>query len=81
MVSFSEVWSWNEFEGFVVLSTARLKDDVNFFIRECLEVFHLPSGCIVALETLWEAFLRSFSSKCFQLLGIKPLIRLYMFYG
>ena len=63
MVSFNEVGPWNEFERFVVLSTTRLKDDVNFFIREFLEVFYLPSDCIVALENLWEGFLRSFSSK------------------
>ena len=52
MVSFNEVGPSNEFERFVVLSTTRLKDDVNFFIREFLEVFYLPSDCIVALENL-----------------------------
>ena len=40
MVSFKEVWLWNEFERFVVFSTVRLKGEVNFFIREFLEVLH-----------------------------------------
>ena len=44
MVSFNEVWAWNEFERFFVsFSTVRLKGEVNFFIREFLEVFYFPS--------------------------------------
>ena len=47
MVSFKEVWPWNEFERFVILSsTARLKGEVNFFIREFFEVFYIPSAFI-----------------------------------
>ena len=43
MVFFKEVWPWNEFEMFFVLfSTIRLKDEVNFLIREFLEVFFFP---------------------------------------
>ena len=34
MVSFKEIWSWNEFEKFVVFSTNRLKNEVNFFIKK-----------------------------------------------
>ena len=44
MVSFKEVWPWNEFERFVVsFNTIRLKGVVNFSIREFLEVFYFPS--------------------------------------
>ena len=47
MVSFKEVWPWNEFERFVVLfSNIRLKGEVNCFIREILEVFYLLSAFI-----------------------------------
>ena len=43
MVPFKEVWPWNEFEGIAVLfSSIRLKGEVNFFIREFLEVFYSP---------------------------------------
>ena len=50
MVSFKEVWLWNEFEKFVVISTIRLKADVNFFIREFLEVVYFPSDFIFVAE-------------------------------
>ena len=50
MVSFKEVWPWNEFERFVVFSTIRLKASVNIFIRDFLEVFYFPSDFIVAAE-------------------------------
>ena len=47
MVSYKEVWPWNEFERFVVFfSTISLKGKVNFFIREFLEVFYFPSAFI-----------------------------------
>ena len=47
MVSFKEVWPWNEFKRFVVLfSTIGLKGEVNFFIREFLEVFHFANAFI-----------------------------------
>ena len=46
MVYFKEVWPWNEFEKFVVFSTIRLKDEVNFFIRRFLEVFYFRSAFI-----------------------------------
>ena len=40
MVSFKDFWARNEFERFFVsLSTVRLKGEVNFFIKEFLEVF------------------------------------------
>ena len=40
MVSFKDFWPRNEFEKFFVsFSTVRLKGEVNFFIREVLEVF------------------------------------------
>ena len=43
-VSFKEIWSWNEFDGFfAIFSTIRLKGEVNFFIRGFLEVFYFPS--------------------------------------
>ena len=51
MVSFKEVWSWNEFERFVVFSTIRLKGEVNFFIRQFLEVFYFPSAFIDVIES------------------------------
>ena len=43
MVSFKEVWEWNEFETFFVFSTIRLKSEANLFVREILEVFHFHS--------------------------------------
>ena len=47
MVSFKEVWPWNELEKFVVLfSNIRLKGEVNFFIIEFLELFYFPSAFI-----------------------------------
>ena len=49
MVSFKEVWPWNQFERFVVLSTIRLKGKVNFFIREFFEVFYFPSVFIFVI--------------------------------
>ena len=42
MMSFKEVWSWNEFEKFFIFSTITLKDEVNFLIREFLGVFYSP---------------------------------------
>ena len=45
MMSFKEVQPWKEFERFVALSnTIRLKGEINFLIREFLEVFYLPSA-------------------------------------
>ena len=49
MVSFKEVWSWNEFERFVVFSTIRLKAAVNRS-KEFFEVFYFPSDFIVVVE-------------------------------
>ena len=47
MVSFKEVWAWNEFEGFLVsFGAVRLKGEINFFITEYLEVFYFPSAFI-----------------------------------
>ena len=43
MVLLREVWTWNEFERFVVFSTIRLEGDVNFFIREFSGIFNIPS--------------------------------------
>ena len=63
MVSFKEVWLWNEFEKFVVFSTIRLKSEVNFFIREFLVVFYFPSDFTVVAEKFWKRFLRIFTSK------------------
>ena len=40
----------NGFEKFVVFSTIRLKAEVNFFIREFLEVFYFPSDFLVVAE-------------------------------
>ena len=56
MVSFMEVWLWNEFEWFVVFSTIKLKAEVNFFVRKFLEVFYFPSDFIVVAEKsdFWE---------------------------
>ena len=51
MASFKEVWPWNEFERFVVFSTIRLKGEVNFFIRQFLEVFYFPSAFIDVIES------------------------------
>ena len=75
MVLTKEVWPWNEFKGFDVFSTIRLKVEVNFFIREFLQVFYFPIDFIVVAENFYNGFLRSFSStNCFQSLGIEPII-------
>ena len=80
MVSFKKVWPWNEFERFAIFSTIRLKGEVNFFIREFLKVFYFyfSSDFIVVAEHFWKGFLRSFSSECFQSLGIEPMISSYI---
>ena len=51
MMSLKGVWPWNEFKRFVVFSTIRLKDEVNFFIRDFLGDFYFPSVFIVVIET------------------------------
>ena len=48
MVFFKKFWPWNEFERFVLLGL--LKGEVNFFIREFLEVFYFPSDFIIVAE-------------------------------
>ena len=50
MVFLKKVWPWNEFEKFVVFITIRLQGEVNFFIREFLEVFYFPSDFIIVAE-------------------------------
>ena len=62
MVSFKEVWTWNWFESFVVLSTIRLKGEVNFFIRGFLEVFYFPSASAVVManEKFFKEILEKF---------------------
>ena len=50
MASFKDVWPWNEFERFVIFSTNRLKEKVNFFIREFFRVFYFPKAFIVVIE-------------------------------
>ena len=49
ILSFKEVWSWNEIESFVIFSTIRMKGEVNFFIREILKVFYFRSAFIVVM--------------------------------
>ena len=39
MVYLKEVWTWNKYEKFVVVTTIRLKDEVNFFIGEFSKSF------------------------------------------
>ena len=56
-MSFKEVWSRNEFERFVVFNSIRLKADVNFFIREFLEVFYFPGDFIAVAENFEKRFL------------------------
>ena len=51
MLSFKEVYPWNEFEKFVVFSTIRLKGEVNLFIKEFLEVFYFPSAFVVVIKS------------------------------
>ena len=80
MVTFQKVWSWNEFEKFIVFSTIRLKGAKNFFMREILEVFYFSSTFIVVK---WKAFKKDFweilvLSKYFQSLRIKFIISLYI---
>ena len=62
MVSFKEVWLWNEFDRFVVFSTIGLKADVNDFIREFFKVFYFSSYFIVVAENFWKAIFDKFQS-------------------
>ena len=58
------------------------KGEVNFFIREFWKSFSdFISDFIVVAESFYKGFLRSFSSKCFQSLGIEPSVILYIHYG
>ena len=51
MVFLKEVsGSWNEFEKFVVFGTSRLKDKVNFYIREFLAISYFPSDFTVVAK-------------------------------
>ena len=61
MAFFKKFWPWNEVERFVVLGL--LQGEVNFFIREFLEVFYFPIDFIVVAENFSKGFLKSFSSK------------------
>ena len=47
-----KVWPWHEFEKFFLFSTNWLKGEVNFFIREFLEVFYFSIDFIVIAENL-----------------------------
>ena len=59
----------------------RWKGEVNFFIREFWKSFSdFISDFIVVAESFYKGFLRSFSSKCFQSLGIEPSVILYIYY-
>ena len=51
MVFFKEVWPSKQFESFAVFSTVRLRGEVNFFIRQFLEVFYFPSAFIDVIES------------------------------
>ena len=55
--SLKEVWPRNEFESFVIFSTIRLKSEINFFIREFMEVFHFPRTSL-----LWEKISKNISN-------------------
>ena len=60
MISFKEVWPWNKFERYVVLNTARLKAELNFFFREILEVFYFPSDFFVIAENFFKWIFEKF---------------------
>ena len=77
-MSFKEFWSWNEFEGFVIFSNIRVKDEVNFFIRELLEIFYFPSSFIVELESFKGDFWKVSALSNYQSLGIKSMISLFI---
>ena len=75
MVFFKELCPWNEFESFVVFITNRLKDEITFFIGEFLEVFYFPGIFTSVIKHFWEG---SILSKCFQSLGVKFIISLFV---
>ena len=81
-VYLNEVWSWNKFERYVVVSTIRLKGEVNFFIREFWKSFTFLVTLLlyekIFKNYFWEV---SVLSKCFQSLRIEPIISLYIFFG
>ena len=55
---------------------------MHFFIRvSCKSFSYFISDFVVLAETLYKGFLRSFSSKCFQSLGIDPSVIWYICYG
>ena len=60
MVFLKQVWPWNEFERFVVFSTIRTKGEVNFLIREFLEVFYFLSGFIVLSKNNFQGIFENF---------------------
>ena len=79
MVSIKEVWLWNEFESFVVFSTIKLKDEVNFFIRAFLEVFYFLRSFIVVIESFKRNFCKVLVlNKCFTGNYVHNIIRLYI---
>ena len=53
------VWPWNDFESFVEFSTIRLQGEVNFVIKEFLEVFYFASDFTVVAKKNWKRFVRS----------------------
>ena len=54
---------------------------INFFIREFWKSFSdFISDFIVVAESFYKGILKSFSSKCFQSLGIEPSVILYIYY-
>ena len=81
VVFVKEVWQWNEFKRLCVFSSTRLKCEVNLFVRDFSDVFylasllHLFSQKKVFKRDFWEA---SVLNKCFQLLGIKFKVSLYI---
>ena len=62
---------------YVVFSFVGLKGEVNFFLRKFIKVFYFRSAFIIVIFK--RDFLEvSVLGKCFQLLGIKFIISLYL---
>ena len=69
------------FKDFLYLVLIRLKGEVNFFIREFLEVFYFPSEFYCCSRIFLKEVFEKIQFKFFQSLGIDPVISLYILYG
>ena len=78
MVFLRKVSPWNEFEMLYLVLLLIMLERWSKYIS--LLESHFISDFSVVAESFYKGFLRSFSSKCFQSLGIEPSVILYIYY-